>query len=123
MTQPSTTATRPAAATAVALLAVAGVLGAIAMTLFHIDLYREGAVPVMVPGGFAVGAIAFAFVAYGAWRRSAWAWPLAVAVNGLGFVSAVFPWRGAQALLPAAVTLIALAVLLSRPGREALVRR
>lgn len=119
MTETRTTR-RPPAATAVALLATAGAIGAVAMTVFHVDLYRDGAVPVFVPAGFAVGAVVFAVVAYGAWRRAAWAWPVALAVNGLGFASAVFPWRGAQALLPAAVTLAALAVLLSPRGRAAL---
>lgn len=122
MTETRTTS-RPAAATAVAVLAAVGVLGAIAMTVFHVDLYRAGTVPVFVPAGFALGALAFAAVAYGAWRRTAWSWSVALAVNGLGFVSAVFPWRGPQALLPAVVTLVALAVLVSPQGRAALLAR
>jgi uncharacterized membrane protein (UPF0136 family) len=122
----TTTRTRPPAATAVGVLAVVGVVGAIVMTLAHLGLdlgfIRAVALP-PVAAGFAVGAVLFAAVAYGAFRRTSWSWPFALVVNALGFVSAVFPWRGVEAVVPAAVTLAALAVLLSRPGREALLVR
>jgi hypothetical protein len=116
-------AARASAATAVAVLAVLGAAGGIAMTVFHVDLYRAGALPLAVPVGFAAGAVAFAAVAFGAWTRARWAWPAAVVVNGLGFVAAVFPWRGPQALAPAAMTALALAVLVSPGGRAALLSR
>jgi hypothetical protein len=120
------TGTRQPAATAIAALALVGMVGASIMTVAHlgIDLgfIRAAALP-PVAAGFAVGAVLFAAVAYGALRSTAWAWPLGLVVNGVGFVSAVFPWRGAEALLPAAVTLAAVVILLSRPGREALLYR
>jgi hypothetical protein len=121
-----TTTRRPTAATAVGVLAVLGVVGAIVMTLAHlgIDLGFIRAVRLVpVAAGFAVGSLLFAAVAFGAFRRAAWAWPLGVVVNGLAFVSSIFPVRGLEALVPAAVTLAALVILLSRPGRDALLYR
>ncbi len=124
----TTTARRPTAATVVGVLAVLGVVGSVVMTLAHLDLDipvvaalgPPAAVPVVVPAGFALGAVLFALVAYGAFTRASWAWPLALVVNALALVSSVFPVRGAEALVPAAVTLAAVVVLLSRPGRDAL---
>jgi hypothetical protein len=67
--------------------------------------------------------VLFALVAYGAFRTARWAWPVALVVNSLAFLSSVFPVRGVEALVPAAVTLGAIALLLSRPGRDALLHR
>jgi hypothetical protein len=111
-------------------LAVAGVVGSIVMTLAHLDLGLP-VIEALGPGrslppvaaGFAVGALLFAVVAYAAFRQTAWAWPVALVVNALAFVSAVFPVRGVEALVPALVTLAALVILLSRPGRDALLYR
>jgi hypothetical protein len=114
---------RPAAATAVAWLAVVGAIGAAYMVVSHVELYRADVVPLGVPAGFVLGALLFASVAYGAFRTAWWAWPAALAVNGVGLLSALVPWRGPQALVPAAVTLAALLVLLSPSGRRALPRR
>lgn len=113
---------RPGAAVAVAVLAAVGVAGSVLMTVLHVDLYQAGVVPLLVPAGFALGAVAFAAVAFGAWVRAPWAWPLAVLVNAVGLLSALFPWRGPQAVAPVVVTLAALAVLLSAAGRAALLR-
>lgn len=123
-------ATRPAAATIVGVLAALGIVGSIVMTLAHLDLDIAGLRALgpnrSLPGVaamFAAGAALFAAVAYGAFRRTAWAWPLALVVNGLAFLSSVFPVRGIEALVPVAVTLVAVVVLLSRPGRDALLYR
>ncbi|MDP8977759.1 MAG: hypothetical protein M3N17_04150, partial [Actinomycetota bacterium] len=64
--------------------------------------------------------VAFAAVAVGAFRRRPWAWAAGVALNGLALTSAVMPFRGPPSALAAAVTLAALGLLASRPGREAL---
>jgi hypothetical protein len=47
----------------------------------------------------------------------------ALVVNALAFLSSVFPVRGIEAVVPALVTLAAIVVLLSRPGRDALLYR
>jgi hypothetical protein len=122
----TTRTTRRGPATAVGVLALIGVVGSLIMTLAHLGLdlgVIEAAYLPPVAIGFAVGALLFAAVAYGAFRQTAWAWPLALVVNGLGFVSSVFPVRGVEALVPALVTLAALVILLSRPGRDALLYR
>jgi hypothetical protein len=126
---PESRTDRPAAATAVGILAVLGVIGSIVMTLAHLDLQipvvsalgPTGRAIVPVAVGFAFGAVLFAVTAYGAFRRAGWAWPVALVVNGLAFASSVMPWRGIEnSGVPALVTLIAIAILLSRPGRDAL---
>jgi hypothetical protein len=123
---------RPVAATIVGVLAVLGVIGSIIMTLAHLDLEipvisqfgPTGRAIVPVAIGFAVGTVLFAATAYGAFRRTSWAWPVALVVNGLAFISSVMPWRGLEnSGVPALVTLIALGVLLSPAGREALLYR
>lgn len=117
---------RAGAATAVGVLAVLGTVGSIVMMLAHLGLDLGIIEAVNLPPvavGFAIGALLFAAVAYGAFRQMSWAWPAALVVNGLAFVSSVFPVRGVEALVPALVTLAALAILLSRPGRDALLYR
>ena len=128
--QPRPGGGRPAAATAVGVLALLGVVGSVLMTLAHLDLdvaflqaLGPGRSLPPVAAGFAVGAVLFAVVAYGALRTAPWAWPIALVVNAVAFVSAVFPVRGVEALVPALVTLAALGLLLSRPGRDALLQR
>jgi hypothetical protein len=115
-----TDASRPGPATAVTVLAVVGALGSAAMVVFHlVQIYLPA-----VAGGFVVGIFLFGAVAYGAWRRTGWAWPVALVVNGLGLISSVMPWRGLEMSgPPALVTLAALVILISRPGRDALLYR
>jgi hypothetical protein len=117
---PPSTDQRPGAATAIAGLAALGTLGSIGMVVFHLtQIYLP-----FVAAGFVVGTFLFAAVTYGAWQRTTWAWPLGLVVNGLGFISSVVPWRGIEMSgPPALVTLIALGLLVSRPGREALLYR
>lgn len=116
---PASTDRRPGAATAVGVLAVLGTLGSIVMVVAHVRLDLPA-----VAALFAVGTLLFAAVAVGAFRLTSWAWPVAVVVNGLGFASSVMPWRGLEnSGVPALVTLVALVLLLSRPGRDALLYR
>ncbi len=112
----------------VAGLAALGVLGALLMTVSHAGvvvpglaaLGPQGQVIAPVAAGFGVGTVAFAVVAAGAWAQRAWAWPLALVVNGLALVSAAFPWRGDLSTAAIVVTGVALAVLLSPAGRASL---
>ena len=73
----TTATTRRAPATAVGVLALVGVVGSLIMTLAHLGIdvgvIRAAYLP-PVAIGFAVGALLFAAVAYGAFRRTAWAW-------------------------------------------------
>lgn len=124
-------ARRAAAARAVGWLAAAGAAGSAVMSLSHAGVtlpavsglgpgMGQAVVLPAVAAGFAVGAVLFGAVAVGAFRHRPWAWAAGVAVNGLTLASAALPFRGLPSALAIAVTLAALGVLLSRPGREAL---
>lgn len=120
--------TRPPAATAVGWLAVVGVVGAVFMSLAHLDVgvpfLEVGRVVMPVAIGLAVGAVLYAVVAYGAFSRASWAWPAALVVNGIALAATAGPpFRGLFELVPIAVSLVAIAILVSRPGREALLHR
>lgn len=120
--------TRPPAATAVGWLAVVGVVGAVFMSLAHLDvalpLLEVGRVVLPVAIGLAIGAVLYALVAYGAFTQRSWAWPAALVVNGIALAATAGPpFRGLFELVPIAVSLAALGVLVSRPGREALLNR
>lgn len=119
--------TRSPAAATVGWLALVGVAGAVFMALAHLDLglpfteVRQVVLPVAI--GMAVGAVLYALVAYGAFTRKSWAWPAALVVNGIALaVTLGPPFRGAVELVPVVVSLAAIAVLVSRPGRAALLR-
>lgn len=118
-TDPQTPRRRSGVATAIGVLAVVGVVGSVVMVVAHVSLDLP-----VVAGLFVVGAILFGVAAYGVFRRATWAWPVALVVNGLGFVSSVMPWRGlTNSGPPALITLVALGLLLSPAGREALLYR
>ena len=68
---------------------------------------------------FTLGALVFAALAAGAFRRARWTWPAAVAVNALAALSMVRPYRGLGSLLGLVLFGAALAVLLSPAGRAA----
>lgn len=127
-TAPSTSRTRQSAATAVGWLAVVGTVGAAIMALAHLDVgvpfVEVGRVVLPVAIGLAVGAVLYAAVAYGAFTQASWAWPAALVVNGIALAATAGPpFRGLFELVPIAVSLAAIGVLVSRPGREALLHR
>ncbi|HVM15184.1 MAG TPA: hypothetical protein VM287_12780 [Egibacteraceae bacterium] len=122
------TPTRHPAATAVGWLAVVGVVGAVFMSLAHLDVgvpfLEVGRVVLPVAIGLAVGAVLYAVVAYGAFSQASWAWPAALIVNGIALAATAGPpFRGAFELVPIAVSLVAIGILVSRPGRDALLHR
>lgn len=130
VTTPDTTTsqTRPPAATAVAWLALVGVAGAIFMSLAHFNVgvpfLDVGRVILPVAVSLAVGAVLYALVAYGAFTRASWAWPAALVVNGIALAATLGPpFRGLFELVPIAVSLAAIVVLVSRPGRAAFLDR
>ena len=118
--------TRPTAATAVAVLALLGVVGAAVMTLAHLGL-RMPVIEDLGPGrlllpvalGFAVGTVLYAVVAFGAFAVAGWAWGAGLLVNALAFLSAAFPYRGWVSGVAMLVSGAALIVLLTRAGRQA----
>lgn len=125
------TSKRPMAATAVGWLAVLGVLGSAAMTVAHLGielpLLGGGVTLVPVAVGFAVGTVLFAATAYGTFTLRPWAWPVALVVNALALASTASPLSRGD-IEPATVgavvaTLLAMVVLVSRPGRQALLYR
>ncbi|MDP9022629.1 MAG: hypothetical protein M3N57_08015 [Actinomycetota bacterium] len=122
--------TRPPAATAVAVLALLGVVGSVVMMLAHLGLgipvienLGPGRMLLPVAIGFAVGALLYAVVAAGAFAVARWAWWAGLVVNGLAFLSAAFPFRGWISAVVMAVSAAALVVLLTPAGREAFGRR
>lgn len=124
----ATTTSRPPAATAVAWLAVLSALGSAAMSVAHLGVELPvlggGVELVPVAVGFAVGAVLYALVAVGAFALRGWSWPLALIVNALAVaVTAAPPFRGGVEAVALGVGLVALALLVSRPGRQALLYR
>lgn len=126
MAEMTLSTSRPPAATAVGWLAVLGVVGSAVMTLAHLGVeipvisdLGPGRLLAPVAGGFAFGTILYVLVATAAFRMASWAWPAALAVNAVAFLSAAFPYRGWVSGVAIAVSLAAVAVLLSPPGRAA----
>lgn len=126
MSDRAATSIRPTAATAVGWLAVLGAIGAAWMMLAHLgldlavlDAFGPGRLLAPVAAGFAVGTVLFAVVAYGAFRGAGWAWPVALVVNGLAFVSAAFPFRGWVSAAAMVVTAVAIVALVAPAGRAA----
>ncbi len=78
--------------------------------------------PVPVAAGlFTVGAVLFVVVAAATAGLRPWAWPLGLLVFGLTLVGAAFPYRGVGSAIGIVGALLAIVVLSSRPGREALI--
>ena len=126
MTSTQHTSTRPPAALAVGVLAVLGLVGSLVMTLAHLGLGIAvldalGAGRLVVPAAisFATGTLLYALVAYGALRTRRWAWVAGLVVNVLAFGTAAFPIRSWISVVAIAVSVAAIAVLLSPPGRTA----
>lgn len=118
-------------------LAVAALSGTLAVGCAVLAIAHSGvAVPLLAaigPGGdravvpaaiaFTVATLVLAAVALGALRAAAWAWALGVAAHGLVFLGSAFPYRGPASLVALIVSGSCIALLLSRPGRQALLAR
>lgn len=125
------TSRRPKAATTVGGLAVLGCLGSAAMTVAHLGvelpLLGGGVTLVPVAVGFAVGTLVFAATAYGAFTLQSWAWPVALVINALALASTWSPLSRGDiepvTVGAVAASLLSLIVLVSRPGRQALLYR
>lgn len=122
-------ATTTAVARAVAWLAGAMAVGSALMAVAHagVDIPLlsglgpggAGAVPPAVVA-FTVSALLFAAVAYGAFRGRAWAWAAGLVLSALTVLGAAMPYRGVVSLAGIVLGLVIIALLLSRPGRSAL---
>lgn len=109
-------------------LALIGTAGAVFMSLAHVGVgvpvVGGGQLVLPVAVGMAVGALLYAAVAYAAFAQASWAWPAALAVNGIALVVTLGPpSRGNSELVAIAISLVALGILVSPPGRAALRRR
>jgi hypothetical protein len=120
------TSGRPSAAVAVGTLAALGLLGSLVMTLAHLglgipvlDALGAGVLVVPAAVSFAVGTLLYALVTYGAFRTRRWTWFAGLLVNVLAFVTAAFPIRSWISVTAIVVSVTAIAVLLSPPGRAA----
>ena len=118
--------TRRRAATTVAALCWTGFAGALVMAVAHTgtdlpvvsDLGPGRPIP-PVAAGFFVGAALYAVAAVKARQPAPGPWKLALIVNVVALVAAAFPFRGAVSAVAVAVSLAAVALLCSRPGRQA----
>lgn len=72
---------------------------------------------------FSIATIVLAAVAVGAWRARPWAWALGIAVHGLVFLGSAVPYRGPASLVGLIISGACVALLLTRPGRQALLAR
>lgn len=130
-THTTDTSKRPKAATTVGGLAVLGCLGSAAMTVAHLGiempLLGGGVTLVPVAAGFAVGTLVFAATAYGAFTLQSWAWPVALVINALALASTSSPLSRGDiepvTVGAVAASLLSLILLVSRPGRQALLYR
>lgn len=117
-----------AAAALTALMAVGSALMAVSHAGMSVPLLAalgpggQRALP-EVAAGFAVAAVLFAVVAVGAWRQRPWAWAIGLVLHGVALIAATIPWRGPASGAAAVVTVAALGVLATRPGRTAFLRR
>ncbi len=123
--------TTPVAARAVGWLSVVLAGGSALLALGHLGL----SIPVLSalgPGGdravppaaaaFAASAVLATAVAVGAFRRRPWAWALGLVVHALTVLGAAMPYRGVVSLIGIGLGVAAVVVLVSRPGRAALLR-
>jgi hypothetical protein len=118
-----------AAAMLIGLLSVLLSAGAVLLTLAHAGLSLP-LLSALGPGGdravppaaiaFSVLAVLAAVVAAGAFARRSWAWPLGLVVHALTVFGAATPFRGPVSLIGILLSLSALAVLLTRQARTAL---
>lgn len=130
MSDPTASATtRPPAAVIVGVLAVVGALGSGLMTLGHLGLdlplleaFGPGRLLAPVAAAFAVGTVLYVVVAYAAFTLTSWAWPVALVVNAVAFLTAAFPYRGWVSGAAIAVSLASIVVLVTPAGRAALRR-
>lgn len=117
-TTPSRQHERPRAATVIGVLGAIGLAGSAFMAVAHLSLSTA------IAAGFGLGVVLFGAVTYGALRQTSWAWPVGLAVNAIALAGSVMPWRGLERSgLPTLITVTALALLVSRPGRDALLYR
>lgn len=127
-----TRSTPPVAARAAAALTGLIAVGSALMAVSHAGM----SVPLLaalgpggeraLPGvatGFAVATVLFAVVAVGAWRQRPWAWAVGLVLHGVALVAATMPWRGPVSGAAAVISIAALAVLATRPGRTAFLQR
>lgn len=125
-TSPSTVARAAAALTA--LMAAGSALMAVSHAGVSVPLLAalgpggQRALP-EVAAGFAVATVLFAVVAVGAWRRRPWSWAVGLVLHGVALIAVTVPWRGPVSGAAAVVTVAALVVLATRPGRTAFLPR
>ena len=120
---------RPAAATIATAVTAVLALGCLALAIGHMGI----AVPLISRlgpgGGNAVVPAAIAFwiatalltlLAGGLWRQRPWAWAVGLVVHGIVLAGAAFPYRGWGSLVGIVLAGSVFALLVSRPGRDAL---
>ena len=72
---------------------------------------------------FTVATMVLVAVAAGIRRSRSWAWAAGIAVHSLVFLGAAFPYRGVASLVAMIISGVCVALLLTRPARQALLAR
>lgn len=72
---------------------------------------------------FTVATVVLVLVVIGVARQRPWSWALGVVVHALVFLGAAVPYRGIASAVALIISGICVALLVSRPGRAALLAR
>lgn len=122
---------KPAVVTITTVITAALALGCLALAVGHsgvtvplISRLGPGGGQAVVPAAvaFAVATVLLAVLTIGAWRQQPWAWAAGLAVHGMVFAGAAFPYRGVGSLVGMLLAGSAFVLLASRPGREAMLQ-
>ncbi|MPZ88491.1 MAG: hypothetical protein GEU81_10525 [Nitriliruptorales bacterium] len=132
MTATVTSRTHPPAAAVVGWLSLLGAIGTALLSVSHMGVEvpllaglgpgGTRAVPVAAVG-FAVAAVLYAGIAFGAFRQASWAWTAGLVLNALAVLSGLGNFRGAASATGIVIGVLTLIVLISPGGRQALRRR
>ena len=95
------------------------------VTIPGLSALGPGGDNVVVPAAvaFAVATVAAGTVSVGAFRRRTWAWALGLVVHAIVVVGAAVPYRGIGSLIGILLSATCIAVLVSRPARQAFLPR
>jgi hypothetical protein len=120
---------RPAAASIATAVTAALAAGCLALAIGHMGI-EVPLVSRLGPGGpnavapaaiaFSVATVVLTLLAMGLWRQRPWAWAVGLVVHGIVLAGAAFPYRGWGSLVGIVLAGGVFALMVSRPGRDAL---
>lgn len=122
---------RPAVVAITTVITAILALGCLALAVGHsgvtvplLSRLGPGGGQAVVPAAvaFTVATVLLAVLTVGTWRQRPWAWAAGLAVHGMVFAGAAFPYRGVASLVGMLLAGSAFVLLASRPGREAMLQ-